>query len=118
VKTRRGHVGVDSLVLSPRHGRSVAGEEGVDVGRVGGDCGARAGGIREAAGGGIGWVGAGGGILGGGCLPRARDAGGSGWAAGYSAAVVCRARGMREEGESGGSLQMTLNSCREDIWLP
>jgi hypothetical protein len=24
VKTRRGHVGADSLVLSPRHGRSVA----------------------------------------------------------------------------------------------
>jgi hypothetical protein len=42
VKTRRGHVGVDSLVLSPRHGRSVAGEEGIDVGRVGGDCGGRA----------------------------------------------------------------------------
>jgi hypothetical protein len=48
VKTRRGHVGVDSLVLSPRHGRSVAGEEGIDVGRVGGDCGARAGGSRRA----------------------------------------------------------------------
>jgi hypothetical protein len=40
-EARRGHVGVDSLVLSPRHGRSVAGEEGVDVGRVGGDCGER-----------------------------------------------------------------------------
>jgi hypothetical protein len=73
----------------------------------------RARGMREAAGGGIGWVGAGGrGILGGDCLPRARDAGGSGWAAGYSVEVVCRARGMREEGKSGGSLQMTLNSCR------
>jgi hypothetical protein len=42
VKTRRGHVGADSLVLSPRHGRSVAREEGVDVGRAGEDCGARA----------------------------------------------------------------------------
>jgi hypothetical protein len=50
VKTRRGHVGVDSLVLSPRHGRSVAGEEGFNVGRVGGDCDERAGGSRRARG--------------------------------------------------------------------
>jgi hypothetical protein len=50
VNTRRGHVGVDSLVLSPRHGRSVAGEEGVDVGRVGGDCGERGRGLRRAGG--------------------------------------------------------------------
>jgi hypothetical protein len=88
-------------------------------------------------GGGIGWVGGGvqrGNRLGG-CLPRAGDAGGSGRAAGYSAGVVCRARGMREAaggrrdnrrrwfaargmreaGDSGGSLQMTLNSCRDSF---
>jgi hypothetical protein len=62
-------------------------------------------------GGGIGWVGAS--VQRGNRLGRSRDAGGSGRAAGYSAAVVCRARGMREAGESGGSLQMTLNSCRD-----
>jgi hypothetical protein len=54
VKTRRGHVRADSLVLSPRHGRSIAGEEGVDVGRggiaAGGDRGTRAGGSRRARG--------------------------------------------------------------------
>jgi hypothetical protein len=74
-EARRGHVGVDSLVLSPRHGRSVAGEEGVDVGRVGGDCGER-GASMSGGGGGARGGGGGGGVGGGGGAPQLRRAGG------------------------------------------